>query len=574
MSSVEARRVAEAPDDPEPRLALGAALAHAGVAGKALLQFAAALALAPENARVHYNLGLFHARTDRTEAAEASYRRALALDRGHRASANNLGQILMSRRALREAGRIYHAVLADDPTQASAHNNLGIVHLGLKNIGAAQGHFAAALALAPGYGHALHNMGLVLQRLGKEQAAVRWHSLAALTDEPPAGAIFALGVAAQKAGQADLAIIHYRRTLALEPSLIDAQANLANALIEDGQVEAAFAAAESVLARRPDHPHMLWTQSWGRLLRGDLEGGFAHYDVRWRRPDADNRQHQFKVPLWDGRPLQSGRLLLWGESGVGDEVLCAGLIAEVIAAGTSIVLETDRRFVPLFQRTFPSATVFLRKTPPEPPANAPDVTAQSSTLRLPMLLRRRWQDFRRHQGYLKADPGMVADYRARFAALGPGRKIGLAWASTNARTGGRKSTGLADWAPVLATPETQFVSLQYSRVDDEIDAMRTRGFANLWPNPNPDIRIDLDGLAAEIAALDLVITIAGINAHMAGALARPGFVLVQHTPLWFWFDRGDDSPWYPSLRMFRQEADGDWGQPIARIAAALALAQC
>ena len=130
--------------------------------------------------------------------------------------------------------------------------------------------------------------------------------------------------------------------------------------------------------------------------------------------------------------------------------------------------------------------------------------------------------------------------------------------------------GLADWSPVLAVPGCQFVSLQYDVVDADIATMGARGFANIWPNPNPDIRTDLDGLAAQIAALDLVITIAGVNAHRAGALARPGFVLVQHTPLWFWVDRGETSPWYPTLRLFRQDRDGDWIDPIARIATALA----
>lgn len=551
------------------RLNLAAEHVRRGAEAKALLQFAAACALDPSDVRTHYNRGLMLMKSGDGAGAEACYRCARAIDPHHQASSNNLAQILMSRRALRDAGRIYNDLLMADVTQASAHNNLGIIHLGLQNHGAAQSRFAAALALDPGYGQALHNMGLLFHRLGRERVAAKWYRLAASGDKPPAGTFLALGVMAQRDGHADLAIEHYRRALALCPDLIDAQSNLANALVEDGQVEAAFAVAESVLAVRPDHPHMLWTRSWARLLHGDLHGGFADYDIRWRCPDADSRQRQFKAPLWDGTKVKGGRLLLWGESGVGDEVLCAGLIGEVMAAGNDVAVETDRRFVPLFQRSFPRAAVFLRKTPPEPPANDTDIVAQSSTLRLPMLLRRMPEDFRRHGGYLKADPIAVAENRRYFETLGPGRKIGLSWASANARTGRRKSTGLADWSPVLAVPGCQFVSLQYDVVDADIATMSARGFANIWPNPNPDIRTDLDGLAAQIAALDLVITIAGINAHMAGALARPGFVLVQHTPLWFWFDRGETSPWYPTLRLFRQGKDGDWIDPIARIAAAL-----
>lgn len=569
MATPSASRDAARSFTVDGRLDLAAAHARRGAEPAALLQFAAACALDPGDVRVHYNRGLMFMRSGDGVGAEACYRCARALDPRHRASLNNLAQLLMSRKALREAGRIYNDMLVADIAQPSVHNNLGLVHLGLQNTGAAQGHFAAALALHPGYGQALHNMGLLFQQAGRHGAAAKWHRLAASSDEPPAGTFLALGIIAQKDGRADIAIGHYRRVLALSPGLVDAQANLANALIEDGQVEAAFAVAESVLAVRPDHPHMRWTRSWARLLRGDLCGGFADYDIRWRSADAGSRLHQFKAPLWDGTRVEGGRLLLWGESGVGDEVLCAGLIGEVMAAGNDVAIETDRRFVSLFQRSFPQATVFLRKTPPEPPANADSVVAQSSTLRLPMLLRRQSGDFKAHRGYLKADSAVVAAYRQRFEELGPGRKIGLSWASTNARTGRRKSTGLADWDVVLTVPGCQFVSLQYDAVDADIAAMRARGFANIWPNPNPDIRTDLDGLAAQISALDLVITIAGINAHMAGALARPGFVLVQHTPLWFWFDRGEVNPWYPTLRLFRQSRDEDWSGPIARIASAL-----
>lgn len=570
MTATPDRPDAEASPSAQERLRLGVALARQDDLEQADRQLAAAVALDPADARLHYNFGLVAARQGRSRPAESFYRSALALDRHHRPSLNNLGQLLMAQKRQAEAETLFRASLASDPIQPHCHSALGIICLSLNRMDEAQHHLAAALALAPGYGLALHNMGLLCDRRGRSDVAKLWFGLAIATNDPPAEAYFSLGVAAQKAGHADRAVGLYREALARMPNNADARANLANALIEVGDIDEALAEVGRALDDGPDHPDLLWSLSWIKLLLRDLDGGFANYGIRWTRPHENNRQRHFNAPLWDGEPVRDGRLLLWGESGVGDEVLCAGMFNDVLAAGSRVVVETDRRFVPLFQRSFPAAEVVLRKTPPEAPAVASDIVAQSSTLRLPMLLRRRWQDFPRHRGYLKPDPARVADYRQRFAALGPGRKIGLAWASTNARTGGRKSTRLEDWLPVLAVPGTQFVSLQYSADGRQIEMLRAQGVTNLWPNPAPDIRADLDALASQIAALDAVVTIVGINAHMCGALGKPGLVLVQYTPLWFWFDSGDASPWYPSLTLIRQDKSLDWQAPIARIAAALA----
>jgi len=570
VTSTSNRPDAEASPVAQERLRLGVSLARKDDLERADRQLAAAVALDPSDARLHYNFALVAARQGRGRVAESFYRSALSLDRRHRSSLNNLGQLLMAQKRQSEAETQFRASLACDPVQPHCHSAIGIICLGLNRVVEARHHLAAALALAPDYGLALHNMGLLSDRDGRADAAKHWFALATATKDPPAEAYFSLGVAAQKAGHADRAVGLYREALARMPDNTDARANLANALIEVGDIDEALAEIGRALDGRPDHPDLLWSLSWIKLLRGDLDAGFATYGVRWARAHESNRQKQFNAPLWDGRRVEHGRLLLWGESGVGDEVLCAGMIGDALAAGNQVVIETDRRFVPLFQRSYPGAEVVLRKTPPEPPAVASDIVAQSSTLRLPMLLRRRWQDFPKHQGYLKPDPVRVADYRQRFARLGPGRKIGLAWASTNARTGGRKSTRLEDWMPVLSVPGVQFVSLQYGADNRQIELLRTRGVSNLWANPSPDIRADLEALAAQIAALDAVVTIAGINAHMCGALGKPGLVLVQHTPLWFWFDRGETSPWYPSLTLIRQDKSLDWQAPIARIAAALA----
>ncbi|HEY0833544.1 MAG TPA: tetratricopeptide repeat-containing glycosyltransferase family protein, partial [Azospirillum sp.] len=503
--------------------------------------------------------------------AAARYRRALAVDPAHAAARNNFGDALVAAGDLAGAESLYRDVLAAAADDARAHNNLGLVLMLRDDLSGAGRHLRAAVALGPGYGHAHYNLALLNDRMRDSTAAAVAYRRALACGNAPARAAYGLAVIEQTRGRADLAIPLYAHTLAHDPSDLDSRANLAIALQEEGRLDEALAEAEALLARSPDHPSGVYVRGWVRLLRGDLAGGYDGYGVRWRRPDPDLRQHHFPTPLWNGEPLGEGqRLLLWGEFGVGDELIMAGLLGDVLARGTAVVLECDPRFVPLFRRSWPAVTVVARADPPDERTRAPDVAAQSSLMRLPMLVRRGVEDFPRHGGYLRPDPERVRAHRAAFAALGPGAKVGLAWTSGNPRTGGRKSIRLEQWAPVLAVPGVHFVSLQYADADEDIARARARGVANLTANPNPRLRDDLEDLAAQVAALDAVVTIAGINAHMAGALGRPGLVLMPRTPLWFWFDRGEESPWYPSLRLVRQTRDGDWAGPIARLAGLLA----
>ncbi|WP_029008293.1 tetratricopeptide repeat protein [Azospirillum halopraeferens] len=547
-------------------IAAAAAAARRGAFAETGRLLEEALRLGDRSARVYYNLGVAYGRLGDGARAAACHRLALVDEPTHAGALANLGQALRAAGAGAGAQAVLRRVAVLTPDDARAHNNLGPLRMDAGDDDGAAHVLRRAAALAPAYGHAWYNLGLLARRRGDGGAEALYRRAAACGDAP-VRTWFELGVIAHQRGRADLAADLYARTLAADSGDDDARANRMMALQEDGRPDQAMAEVDRLLARRPDDPRALYVRGWTRLLRGELAAGYPDYDQRWRRPDPELRQHRFPVPLWDGGTLPAGRrLLLWGEFGVGDEIIMAGLLDEVLARGLSVVLETDVRFVGLFARSWPAVTVVPRTDPPDPRTLAPEIAAQSSTMRLPVLLRSDAASFRPHAGYLRPDPERVRRHRAAFAAAGPGRTVGLAWTSGNPRTGGRKSIALERWAPVLAVPGVRFVSLQYTDAAEEIAAARAGGRTNLWPNPNPALRDDPEDLAAQIAALDAVVTIAGINAHMAGALGRPGLVLLPRTPLWFWFDRGEDCPWYPSLRLVRCTVDGDWDTPIARLA--------
>lgn len=455
--------------------------------------------------------------------------------------------------------------------------------------------FAALARTVPRDSRPWYSLGLALTRAGLGERAAGplrralalspahakgWSLLASVAGVPdghlraavlPGANLDALRIAAalkQKDGDAAAAARLLDVVLAEAPDDLDCRTNRAMARIELGLKSLALEDIAHVLESDPEHPRARWARGWIRLGRGDWDAA-SDYAARWLRPEADSRQHQFALPLWDGGPLAHGPLLLWGQFGVGDEILFSTLVEAVATqAASPVVLEVDPRLVRLLSRGLPGVTVVPRLTPPDPRVAEARPAAQSSLARLPAVLPRDLVLGRTSSPIMQADPERVAHWRRRFAAMGPPPYRGLAWRSGNRRTASRKSIPLADLAPVLRAAPGTWISLQYDPDPDEIREVAAGRRPVPHDNPAADIRGDIDELAAQVAALDLVVTISGTTAHLAGALGRPGLVLMQRDPLWFWFETGEAVPWYPSLTILRQRGTA-WAAVIADAAARL-----
>jgi tetratricopeptide (TPR) repeat protein len=522
-----------------------------------------------------------------TEAARI-YRQILAIDANQPDSLNLLGMIAyqagghelaaeMTRRAIaiKIAGNI-------NDNLASYHSNLGTVLRAQGKLDEAAACYEQALALDPNLAEAHFNLGNILQAQDRLDAAVACYERALALKPELAEAHHSMGNVLQVEDKLDEAVACYKTALALMPGHAKAHYNLGCALRALGKVDEALAQFRKALALQPDYVQAGFRESLAQLLKGDFASGWKKYERRWRCPlkDHGTRMRAYAQPLWTGEKLTSGRVLIWGEQGVGDEIMFAGLIPDVIRTGNSCVLDCDMRLKSLFARSFPAVEVVSGHHPGNAPEGNPethnpklDIAAHLPSGSLPGLFRATDANFDAIQSpYLVADPVESERFRRRYvdadAHANERRVVGLAWHTTNRKTGRQRSIDLSLLAPLFARADIQWISLQYGD-HDALQKQAAEANAPIFVDRSVDQLSNIDIFAAQIAAMDIVITIDNSTAHLAGALGIPTWILLPFAADWRWLLEREDCPWYPTLRLFRQSKRGDWQSVVQRIANAL-----
>nr|WP_211113338.1 tetratricopeptide repeat protein [Azospirillum endophyticum] len=530
------RVLAHRPRDPVA-LHLAGLLAHqSGTSEQGEARIAQAVAAAPDYATAHISLGNVRLALGRVDRAAASFRSALTLQPGNAAAMTNLGNALDLLRRSEPAIRLHRRAIAADPTLAEAHDNLGATLARLGRWGEAEQAHGQALRQAPGLEAGWVNLSLALRRLGRLEAA-------------------------ERAG---------RRVLALAPALADGMANRGRLLREMGNDAEAGLWYGRALMMEPAHAAAAFNGGVLHLAAGRLAQGWDGYDRRYDTRDLMTAARRPGVPPWDGRDLSGKRLLIWREQGIGDELMFAQRLPELIAraepVAARIVVECDPRFVPLFTRSFPQVTV--RSAPISPDEPSAGVDCHVALGSLSRHLGTSLSAFAAVEPALRADPAEVEAWSRRLAGLGQGLRVGIAWRSGQLDPERMPDyTRIEDWQPVLALPGLIPVNLQYGECGAELTtALNAFGraphaFADL------DLRNDLDGTAALISALDLVIAPATSTGELAGALGVPVWRLAR---MGDWTALGTGiRPWFPSMRLFRTGPDQRVGDLLPAVAAEL-----
>jgi tetratricopeptide (TPR) repeat protein len=501
---------------------LGLARYQQGRAAEALQLIAAALRAGPHTVDVLSNYGLVLAALERHEEALATFDRALALDCDHANALNNRGLTLAALGREAEALVSWGRALEIDPGHCEALRSRGNALYGLKRFDAALSDYDRVLLLQPGNLDVLNNRGGALAGLGR----------------------------------LDEALDSYDRALKIAPDLPVLLINKGNVLADQHNFEQALSSYAQAAATDAMRAEAVWCQSLVRLRLGQFARGWREFEWRWQQRSWAPQRRNFIQRLWLGRePLAGRTILLHAEQGFGDTLQFVRYAKLVAGRGPIVLLEVQPPLKSLLSNVDGVAQTFARGE------LLPNFDLHCPLMSLPLALGTTLDSIPAEVPYLQAPPDRLARWRDR---LGDKRRlrVGIAWAgSALHKNDHQRSIALDRFGALLATSDIEFVSLQKEMV--AADALALSGRANVI-----QIGDELDNFAdtaAVISLLDLVITADTSIAHLAGALARPVWVLVAFAPDFRWLLNREDSPWYPTARLFRQPRPGDWKSVIGRV---------
>ena len=430
----------------------------------------------------------------------------------------------------------------------------------------AEALYRAVLAADADNFDANHLLGVLYRQRGDSQTAITFIGKALAIEPRACLAHTHLGNALRDLGREAEALAAYEKALAIDPKFADALYNRGNMRLEALDTTAALADFDKTIAVEPQHMEANLHSSFVRLMTGDFKRGWPQYEWRWQEDSLLRVKRDHGMPRWTGAENLTGkRILVYAEQGFGDTIQFARYAKMLAARGAFVVFEVQQALVPLFA-TLEGVGQLVPQGQPLPP-----VDFHCPLLSLPLAFKTELATIPAASAYLKADPGKLAAWRHRLGSAS-GKRIGFANSGRPIHKNDRnRSIKLPDFMAPLnpgAKPGRQFVCLQNElRVEDQAWLAGQRDIAYFGPD-----LVDFSQTAALVEALDLVVTVDTSIAHLAGALGKQVWVLVPFKPDWRWLLGRNDSPWYPSMRLFRQTQRGDWQGPLAQIDAALGAA--
>jgi tetratricopeptide (TPR) repeat protein len=588
------RALAAQPDHVEALSNRGNSLQELNRYADAVASYDKALALRPDYAVALVNRGNALCAMRRFEEALADYERALALQTNNPEMSFNRGNALYEMERFEEALASYDRALAMRPHYAEALTNRANTLHKLGRLAEALAGYNRALALRPDYMPALSSRGGVLHGMGRFDEALTSFDRALAIEPDHAETLINRGNTLQNLRRFDEALASYDRALALRPDYVPALSNRGGALYGMGRLDDALVSLDRALAIKPDHAEALigrgafltnlkrfdeamasyrgafasehhaadahFSESLCRLLTGDFERGLEQYEWRWKTPRGKKGERDFTQPLWLGADdIADKTILVHAEQGLGDTLQFCRYVPMVAERGARVIFEVQEPLRTLMGSLDGPEKVIARGEP------LPAFDMQCPLLSLPLAFHTRFDTIPAVVPYVSASPQAVMDWQRRLGSM---RRpaIGLAWAGLSTRIASyTRWVRLQALLPLFDSDAT-FVSLQKQIPAEDIALADERH----------DIRhfgaelYDFSDTAALVANLDLVISVDTSVAHLAGALGRPVWVLLHHDADWRWLLDRDDSPWYPTARLFRQDETRRWDSVITRLVAALA----
>jgi tetratricopeptide (TPR) repeat protein len=513
------------PDVPDAHNNLGVAYKALGEWEPAMRAFQAAIKANPEYSQAFFNLGAVMDERGLPADAEKCYTKGLELAPDDKQMCVALAEILGRQQKWGEAETCYRQLAVDEPDNPDLQVRLGFVLVRQDRLDEAIELFQKVLVAKPDY-HEIHNN---------------------------------LGYIYERQGRLDEAVTASQRALEIRPDYAEGHNNLGTALKSLGRLDEACSSFRQALKFQTDFPLAEFNLGTTLLLQGDLAGGWPGYD---RRGDTlDVPPVTYGKPQWDGSPLDGRTILLAAEQGLGDTIQFIRYAPLIQQTASRVIVHCPRPLVKLLDGCGGVDQLIVKGD------ELPDFDIEAPLLSLPRILGTTAETIPAEVPYLAANDDLVAKWQKWRADI-DGFTVGICWqGNRDYPRDNERSLQLASFASLAGIPGVKLVSLQKG---DGCEQIADVGFDVIQPGD------DFDGTAgafmdtaALMKNLDLVITSDTAVPHLAGALGVPVWVTLPFLPDWRWLLEREDSPWYPSMRLFRQPAIGDWETPLTNIAAAL-----
>ncbi|MGP8265711.1 MAG: tetratricopeptide repeat protein [Beijerinckiaceae bacterium] len=549
------------PDYAEAFNNCGIALKELKRLDEALASYDQALALKPDYAEAFYNRGNALLALKRLDAALANYDKALELKPNYAEVFNNRGVALQDLKRFDEALASHDKALALKPDYAEAFNNRGLALQDLKRFDEALASHDKALALKPDYAEAFNNRGLALQALKRFFAAAANHDKALALKPSYAEAFHDRGNALKEMKRLDEALASYEKALAIRPDYVEALNSRGNALTHLKRPEEALASYDKALAIKPDYAEALSNRGMTALLMGNFLAGWSGYEHRWDEKGAPPLKPIAPYPAWQGEDIQGKRIIVYEEQGLGDTIQFSRFLTPLSSLGAGVTFLVRSSMHRLLQPF--ASTIRLIDKPP----HGESFDFQCALLSLPAVMGTTLNTVPSDIPYLIPEAPLVAKWRQHIG--NHGLKIGICWQGSRLGTELGKSFHICELQNISKLPGVRLISLQKNEGSEQIaelpDGMKMETLGE-------EFDAGFDGFldsAAVMENLDLIITTDTSIAHLAGALGRPVWILLPFVPDWRWLLDRDDSPWYPTARLFRQTDTGNWRGVVDRVREAL-----
>lgn len=487
--------------------------------------------------------------------ADALYREVLRRDPDNADALHLLGRIALQSGNLPVAAGLIERAVEIRPRSVEYQCSLAAALRAQGRIDAAIECYRRAIKLDPVCVEAHNNLGNLLEETGHTDAAIRHLERALALSPQSADAHNNLGITLHRSGNLEGAVKHYRRAIELRADCAEAHFNLGNWHKDSGNLQQAAASYERAFALKLDSRGGRLNLAETLLLLGDFERGWDEYEHRAGNPGPAFALDGRPCPMWQGGPLENKVILLHREQGAGDTIQFSRFIPMVAARGATVILEVTPDLKRLLEQVEGVRRVIVRGEP------RPECDLQCPLPSLPRAFAVRLASIPAPIPYIRADPLLVVRWRERLSASAGQMRVGLVWAGSPTHVHDRdRSVRFSALETLSSVAGVSFISLQKGPA-----CAQAHGAGALRPSMIGEELLDFADTAAVLEHLDLIVTVDTAVAHLAGAMGKKAWVMLASDPDWRWMLGRQDSPWYPTLRLFRQRQPGNWPEVIERV---------